>query len=200
VNRVDGVILGVGVVVLLASVLGVIFYDDTAGETYAVSWEEGDETTLDEFTDTGAPDTFEFEAPIEGTLVARTAWEVGVSASGNQLSDDSVTVTATGPQDQEGDCGFTIAATDGSGSCTAEVDVNEQPDSFEVTASNRTEAESRALEQRASTNGTGLWNVTVEIDGGQEVSDPDYEVTLTPTVVEWRPTAERPPGPGSGPG
>lgn len=199
-NRVDGVILGVGIVVLVASIMGVIFYEDTGGTTYVIGWEEGSEENLDELTQTGGPETYEFEVPVNGTVLSQVNLEVEASISGSHVSEDSVTVTAEGPQGQSEECSFTIGVDEAGDSCTAEASINEEPQGFDVQASNQSAAEQQAREQVASDNGTGLWTVTVEIDGGQEVADPSYDVTLAPSLVEWSPVAQRPSDGGPGPG
>lgn len=199
-NRVDGVILGVGVVVLVASIMGVVFYDESGGTTYIVNWNEGDADTLDPQTDSGAADTYEFEVPVNGTSLAQVSFEAEVSTGDPNVNDDTVDVAVEGPTDESGDCSFDIAASgDGSGSCTADATVNEEPERMEVEASNQTAARETALEQAASSNGTGTWTVTVTIDGGTEVSEPSYDITVTPSVVEWEPAPQRP-GDQQGPG
>lgn len=202
VNRVDGIILGVGVVVLVASIIGVVLYDEGGDREFTISWAEGDAQSLEEQEDSGQNNEFTFSVPVNGTNIAQTVFLVEVAANGQQISDDSVDVDVAGPQDQSGSCSFEISAVDGgSNSCEAVVDVNERPSGFSITAENQTAAEDAAAEQVSLTNGTGTWEVTVTIDGGQEIQDPSYAVTLAPSIVPWVAEATLPTsGPGSGPG
>lgn len=201
VNRVDGVILGVGVIVLVASILGVVLYDEEGGQTFTVSWAEGEATTLDEQSDSGGPGEYTFQVPVNGTLIADVGFTIDVAANGAQVSDDNVSVAVEGPTGQTGSCAFTISATGGQNSCQTTISVNEQPEGFSLTAQNRTAAEQMAIDRVASGNGTGVWNVTVTVDGGTELQEPSYSITVTPTVTEWNPEVQIPTtGPGPGPG
>lgn len=199
VNRVDGAILGIGVVVLVASIIGVVLYDEGGGTTFTISWAE-ETTELDERSESGSPGEFMFKVPVNGSLIASTTFEVEVAANGPQVNDDSVDVSVSGPQGQSGSCSFSVSATGGGGNaCEATVEVNERPEGFSVSAANRTAAEQEAREMVANDNGTGTWTVTVTIDGGTEIQEPNYDVTLTPSVTEWAPQAQLPstgPGPG----
>lgn len=200
VNRVDGAILGVGVVVLVASILGVVLYDETGGTTFTISWSEEEAATLDERSDSGGAGEFTFEIPVNGTRISSVVHTVEVAANGQQINDDSVDVSVEGPGGETGECSFMITATGGSNSCDAEAQVTESPTGFTVSATNRTAAEDKARERVASDDGTGTWTVTVTIDGGTEIQEPSYDVTVIPSVFEWTPQAQLPSGGGSGPG
>lgn len=203
VNRVDGVILGVGVVVLVASIIGVALYDEEGDQTFTISWEEGDAQELEPQEESGGAGEFSFTAPVNGTNIATATFSVDVQADGLQVNDDTVEVAVSGPDGLSGDCSFQITggSQSASGSCDAEVDVTEQPTGFSVDAPNRTAAQEEATEQVGSTTGNGEWSVTVTISGGQEIQEPSYTVTLTPQISLWTPQAQIPTtGPGPGPG
>lgn len=203
VNRVDGIILGVGVVVLVASIIGVALYDEEGGQTFTISWQEADASTVSEQSDSGGPGEFTFDVPVNGSNIASVNFLVEVAANGQQVSDDSVSVEASGPGDLSAECSFSITAAgmgDGSNSCEATTDVLDRPESFTVDATNRSAAEAAALEQMDQDDGVGTWTVTVTVDGGTEVQDPSYSIDLTTDKVEWTPVAQSPSGPGTGPG
>ncbi len=188
-NRVDGVILGVGVVVLAASIVGVFLYDDTAGTSFEVTFQESDATELEELTDGGTAGEYTFEANITNvTGMANGIFTVEVTRNGAVVSDDSVEVTVEGPEDQTTDCSFTIAAgASGSGTCEAEATVQEQPEATTISAENGTLAEEQA-EARLTTAGSGVWNVTVAIQGGQGAplgGGASYTITVTPAYTFW---------------
>lgn len=197
VNRVDGVILGVGVVILAASVIGVIVYDEQSPQEFTVSWSQSEAMDLEEQTDSGAPGEYTFETNVSQASLARAEFEVQVSANGANVQDDTVDVEVATPEDRSKSCSFTISGgqTSSSGSCTVEVGLNPRPSVTSVQASNVTTANEEAQSQAQATNGTGTWTTTITISGGQEISDPDYSVSLTPTVYTWEPTATQP-GPG----
>ncbi len=202
VNRVDGVILGVGVVVLAASIIGVVLYEEEGAVEFAVSWEEGEATALAELTDGGGPGTYELTTTLNESMLARAIFTVDVTANGRQVNDDTVTVTVEGPNGSSADCDFTITATptaeSGAGSCEADALFQEPPAGLSVQASNQTDAEQAALDQTAMP-GEGEWTITVQISGGQEVADPSYAISVTPSVVHYEPSATLP-GEGFGRG
>lgn len=200
-NRIDGVILGVGVVVLAASILGVVLYDEAGGNTYNISWGEGEAVALDEQSDSGGPGEYTFDVAVNETNIAQMVFTVDVTANGPQVSDDSVEVAVEGPDGMSGDCSFGIpgGSQTGSGTCDASVDVTEAPDAATVRAQNQSAAEEDARDQVSTTDGQGTWTVTVTVDGGTEIQDPNYDVTVNPVVSQWTPVVEIP-GTGSGPG
>lgn len=193
VNRIDGVILGVGVVVLAASVVGVILYDEQTPETFTTSWSQSEAIELEEQTDSGGPAEYSFETELNRSLLARAEFEVAVSASGANVNEDTIDVEVETPDGDTETCSFTLPGgqTGGSGSCTAEIGVNPRPTITQVTAVNATEAEEQAVEDASAGNGTGTWTTTITIDGGNELNDPSYDVSLTPSVFEWQPTASQ---------
>lgn len=195
-NRVDGVILGVGVVVLAASIVGVILYDDTAGTAFEVNFQESDATSLDELTDDGAAGEYSFEQNITNvTGLANSIFTVEVTRNGAVLTADMVEVTVEGPTGQTADCSFEMGAgASGSGTCDAEATVQEQPDAQSVTAENASEAEEMA-EATLTTAGTGEWTVTVTIQAGQGApgpGTPSYSITVTPQYTLWEAVASAP--------
>lgn len=191
-NRVDGIILGIGAIVLIASIMGVIFYEDGTETRYDISWDEGDAEELDAVTDSAEPGSNAYTVDINGDLIQAVTFSVTVQSEGSTLTGDDVTVTAEGPQDASGDCAFTIPALESEGSCDAEADVNPEPTVLSVQATNTTNAEDQALEEAANDDGVGAWTVTVDIDEGTEVETPTYDVTIVPSVVEWVPSAQAP--------
>lgn len=202
-NRIDGVILGVGIVVLAASIVGVLLYDDTAGPEFDVTFQESDTDELEPLADNVNPGEHEFEVPLEvDGGMANAVFTVDVSTGTVRLSDDTVEVALTGPDGQTGDCSFTMAAgAGGSGSCQAVATVQAQPDQVTLNAENATEAEQTASEQALNlTAGNGPWIATVTITGGTAPQGASYTVEVTPGYTTWAPTATTP-GPGgiSGP-
>lgn len=193
VNRIDGVILGVGVVVLAASVVGVILYDEQTPQTFTTSWSQSEAIELEEQTDSGGPTEYTFETELNRSLLARAEFEVEVTASGANVNQDSVDVEVEVPGGDTQTCSFSLPGgqTGGSGSCTAEVSLAPRPTVTQVTAINASAAEEQAIDEAGAGNGTGTWNTTVTIDGGDELDDPDYEVVLTPSLFEWQPTASQ---------
>lgn len=199
-NRVDGVILGVGVVVLAASIVGVFLYDDTAGTEFQVTFQESDATALDDLTDSGAAGEYTFEQNITNvTGLANTIFTVDVTRNGAVLTADAVEVTLEGPEDQSAECSFEMAAgPSGSGTCDAEAVVAEQPEAVSIDAENATLAEDQA-ESRLTTAGSGEWIATVTIQGGQGAPGPGaaaYSITVTPQYTTWAAQAAAP-GPGT---
>lgn len=197
VNRVDGVILGVGIVVLVASVVGVILYDEQSPQEYVLTWGQSEAIELDEQTDSGGPGEFAFETNVSQANLARAEWTVEVTASGTNVQDDSIDVEVVTADGETGSCSFGIpgGSTEASGDCTVEFDLNPQPEIPSANGVNNTDAEEQALEDAELTNGTGLWETTVTVDGGTEISEPSYEVALTPALFTWEPTASQQ-GPG----
>ncbi len=188
-NRVDGVILGVGVVVLAASIVGVFLYDDTTGTEFEVTFQESDATELGELTDSGAAGEYTFEQNItNATGMANAIAAVEVTRNGAVLTADSVDVTLEGPEGQTADCSFEMdAGPSGSGTCDAEASVQEQPESLSIAAENGTEAE-RMAEDDLPTTGIGEWVATVTITGGQGAPGPgapSYSITVTPQYTTW---------------
>lgn len=200
-NRVDGVILGVGVVVLVASIVGVFLYDDTAGNAFEVTFQESDATELDELTDDGAAGEYTFEQNITDVRgLANTIFTVEVTRNGAVVTADSVEIVLEGPEDQSADCSFEMAAgPSGSGTCDAEATVSEQPDPMSITAENGSEAEQMA-EAQLTTAGSGEWVATVTITAGQGApgpGEPSYSITVTPQYTTWDARATAP-GPDIG--
>lgn len=195
-NRVDGVILGVGVVVLAASIVGVFLYDDTAGTEFEVAFQESDATELDELTDDGAADEYTFEQNITNvTGMANAIAAVDVTRNGAVITADSVEVTLEGPDGQTADCSFEMGAgPSGSGTCEAEASVQEQPGSLSITAENASEAERMAGDDLTAT-GTGEWVATVTITAGQGApgpGSPSYSISVTPQYTTWEAQASAP--------
>jgi hypothetical protein len=186
VNRVDGVILSVGVVVLVASVIGVVLYDEEAPSTYTVGWAESDAQELESMSDSGGVGEYTFTTNLNQSAVSNVTFAVEVSFDGVNVNDDTITVEVEGPAGT-GDCEFTLAGQQdsGSGSCEAAVTVNERPEGLSVTAMNDTEAKRDAVEQANLTSATGEWTTTVTISSDGEVQDPSYEVTVTPSFTTW---------------
>lgn len=191
-NRVDGIILGIGAIVLIASIMGVIFYEDGTETRYDIDWDEGDAEELDAVTDSAEAGSNEYTVDIDGGLIQAVTFSVTVQSEGSTLTGDDVTVTAQGPQDQAGDCSFTIPALESEGSCDAEAEVTPEPTVLSVQASNTTNAEDQALEEATNDEGIGAWTVTVDIDEGTEVDTPTYDVSIVPSFVEWVPSAQAP--------
>ncbi len=191
-NRVDGIILGIGAIVLIASVMGVIFYEDDTETRFNIAWSEGDAQELDAITDSVEAGSHEYTVDIDGDLIHTVTFRVSIESSGSTLTGDDVTAAAQGPQDQTGDCTFTIPALESDGSCDADVDVNPEPTVPTARGADASSAEERALEEGSSEEGVGSWTVTVDIDEGTEVGTPSYEVTILPIVVEWAPSAQPP--------
>lgn len=199
-NRVDGVILGVGVVVLAASIVGVFLYDDTAGTEFEVTFQESEATELDELTDSGAAGEYTFEQNITDVNgMANAIAAVEVTRNGAVLTADSVDVTLEGPDGQTADCTFEMGpGASGSGTCDAEASVQEQPDPRSINAENGTEAEQTA-EDDLPTTGTGEWVATVTITAGQGApgpGEPSYSISVTPQYTTWVAQASAP-GPDS---
>lgn len=196
VNRVDGVILGVGVVVLVASVIGVFLYDEQSPQSYTLSWGQSEAIALDEQTASGGPDTYTFETDVSEQPLARAEFAVQVDASGLNVQSDSVDVEVLTPEGQEETCSFSLAGgeSDPSGGCSVEFELNPRPERDLIDGTNRTQAEEQAMEDANMTNGTGMWETTVTIEG-DGLQDPNSDITLAPTVYVWGVTASQQ-GPG----
>lgn len=191
-NRVDGVILGIGAIVLIASIMGVVFYEDDARRAFTITWGEGEERALDEITDSVGPGEHSYEADVDGEVLHSVTFSVSVNAQNSPVTEDTVAVTATGPQGQTAECDFAIAGTSDGGSCDAVAQVNEEPDVNEQQAADSEQAQQGALEEATSDEGVGTWELTVNIDEGTELTSPSYEITVSPSVTEWDALAERP--------
>jgi len=192
VNRVDGVILGVGIVVLVASVIGVVLYDEQSPQSYNLSWSESEAIELDEQTDSGGPGEFTFATNVSEESLARTEFTVEVTASGTTVEDSNVEVEVETSEGETDTCSFTVAGggqTSSTGDCTVEFELNPRPALSTANGVNNTAAEQQALDQVAFPNGTGEWATTVTVDAGTGISDPDYDVSLQPTVYNWEVTA-----------
>lgn len=197
VNRVDGVILGVGIVVLVASVVGVILYDEQSPQDHAVSWSQSEAMELDEQTDSGGPGEYSFDTNVTQENLARADFTVEVTASGANVGDSSVEVEVTSPEGETQSCSFTVAggSTSSANDCTAEFEVNPEPEIDTASGINSTDAESQALDEANLSGGMGDWATTVTIEGGTGVADPDYDVALQPALFTWEATASQG-GPG----
>lgn len=192
VNRVDGIILGIGAIVLIASIMGVIFYEDDTETQHTITWGAGEAEELDAITDSVEAGSSDYSVDIEGGIIRSVTFTVEVTSDGSTLTGDDVTITAEGPQGQSGDCSFTIPALESEGSCDAEADVNPEPEVATVQAGTTAEARERAIEEASSEEGNGTWTLTVDIDEGNEVGAPSYEISIVPAVVEWAPEAQGP--------
>lgn len=197
VNRVDGVILGVGIVVLVASVVGVILYDEQSPQEYTVSWSQSEAMELEEQTNSGASGEYTFPTNVTQEHLARAEFTVAVTASGTNLEDSNVDVEVETPGGDTQTCSFTVAGgqTSSSEDCTAEISVNPRPSSNTANGVNASDAEQQALADAGFANGTGEWTTTVTIDAGTGIREPDYDVSLTPTLFTWQATAAQQ-GPG----
>lgn len=197
VNRVDGVILGVGIVVLAASIVGVILYDEQSPQEYQLSWSESEAMELEERTDAGGPGEYTFDTQVDQRNLATAEFTVEVTASGASVEDSNVDVEVLTPEGETETCSFTLSGgqTTASDDCTAEFELNPRPEAATTSGTNRTDAEQQALEEADGTEGTGNWTTTVTIDAGTGLSTPDYDITLQPTVYTWEPTANQG-GPG----
>jgi len=197
VNRVDGVILGVGIVVLVASVVGVILYDEQSPQQYTLSWTQSEAIDLDEQTASGGTGEYTFETNVSQQHLADAEFNVEVTASGTNVADSSVSVEVLTPEGETAACEFTVAGgqTESTSDCTAELSLNPEPSPDTTMATNRSEAEQQARDDAQLDNGTGVWETTVSIETDSAVREPDYEVALTPTVFTWEVTANQG-GPG----
>jgi hypothetical protein len=193
VNRVDGVILGVGVVVLVASIIGVILYDEEGGNEFTITWGDGSPIALEEQTASGTSASFTFM--VNQTRVAHVDALVEATANGLRLTDDGVTVSLSGPGGVTGSCDFSMGAgASGAGSCTAAGPVEDAPESSAANGATAADAEAAARDSFTGTMGQGEWAVTVTITPGTgpPVGGASYTVILTPQVVQWEPSAAPP--------
>lgn len=192
-NRVDGIILGVGIVVLAASIIGVILYEDPAETGFQVTFAESSEQSLAEQSNDGAAGEYTFEVPVNASGLASTIFTVDASRNGAVITDDSVEVTAQGPNGTTADCTFTMTAgASASGTCVAEASVSEMPDGSVIDAEDAETAEAEARET-LGTAGTGTWTVTVTITAGTGAPGPgapSYQVSVTPAYTVWQPSAQ----------
>lgn len=202
-NRVDGVILGVGVVVLIASIVGVILYDEDAGPSFEITWTAGSAQGVGEVSDSGGAETYTFSIPINGTVLAETHFTGEVTVNGARLTPDTVTVSVEGPGGQSDECSFELTAgPSASGSCEVIFDIQDAPEGGTASAEDASAAEAEAEESVASDEGEGTWTVTVAITGGTSAPGPaaaSYSVTVVPEVVEYEASAS-PLVPEGGPG
>lgn len=197
VNRVDGVILGVGIVVLVASVIGVILYDEQSPQEYTISWGQSEAIEMDEQTDSGGAGEYSFATNVTEEHLARAEFTVEVTASGTNVEDSNVDVEIQTPGEETDTCSFTVAGgqTSSTNDCSVEFELNPRPQITSANGINASDAESQAIEEAELTNGTGEWATTVTISTGAGLSDPDYDISLTPTVYTWDATAAQQ-GPG----
>lgn len=187
-ERIDVAILAVGVVVLAASIVGVIAYEPGDGTDFQVTYQASDETDLPAPDDrSGGAQTFTFEVPVDRNRLVDLHFDVAVSTGQARVTDDQVDVTVTGPGDRSDDASFSVAAspTGGSNEVRLSFHIRDVPSATVVNADDEDSARTAALDEVNWTDGTGTWTVEVTVTAGTSApgpGSPQYTVSVQPVA------------------
>ncbi len=190
-QKVDAVIAGVGAVALLATVLGVVFYEELAGEQ-EITFPTSDVALTAQEGASGTP--LNFALPDNATH-ATLAVEVVFSGQAGQGGSATIQVDMTGPGDFVGTASssMAIAPGDTTGTVTFEV-----PEFAWATVPEPVTAEPGSIDETQSWDEDLVVTVTVTppadalgaIPGG--AISYSFQATVTPTVSVYEAFAEIP--------
>lgn len=190
-QKVDAVIAGVGALALLATVLGVLAYDELAGER-EVTFPTTEETLGAQQGNAGTPLTFTLP---QNATAARLAVDVTFDGQSGQGGTAQVTIDVTGPE------GLTHRHTD---SMTIGSNIVSTSTTIDVPLFSWTEPPEPRTADPASVDETRTWDepltVTVTV---QAPNDPltaipgnvvtySFTATVTPTVTVYGEAFEQP--------
>lgn len=181
VQKIDMLIGAVLALGLVGSVVGTILYEEVPSTLpFDVTWtvSEG-EIPPDEETQTGGGTT-EFTFLLTQANLTGSTVEVVVSSSSARTQPRSVTVTVDAPNATQETRSATLPA-GASNSVTIEVPITfaQTPNATQVEVGSIDEARQQVNRTYATTNGTGEWTVTVEIQGEPVMlANPTYQIEL----------------------
>ncbi len=177
-----GVVLALG---LVGSVIGTVVYEEVPqSRTFDVTWATSSQDLPEqEESQTGGGET-EFTFDVDRANLTEGVVNVVVASSSTRAQPRQITVTVSAPNATDESVTFSLPS---SPSVSASVDV---PVAF-ATVPNATEIQALDIDQAradlntmyATTNGTGPWTVTVEIQGEPvAVGEPTYQITMAATL------------------
>jgi hypothetical protein len=189
VERLDAIVAGIGVLVVLTAVLGAATAPEGVGERgFRIAFGTERLPQPEQEAIVTGDGSAELVVPISARNATRLEFQVEVSAPGPRLVADSLTITLASPEGATEERTGTLPAGPG-GSVTVDfaVDVGAAPAERTVRAEDPDGALAQA-QSLASANGTGNWTLTAGIasQGGlAAVHTEAHRILVRPSVIAY---------------